>query len=164
MFIPTTQLNQGVNLPASLTTHYQVIGTGTYEATVTADRFYFGQTFLPFPVPVLTGTILRCGAVQSGNIRTALIDALGTVVASSNSTVHSGSYAVQAVPFTSLYEADAGVYYLGIIASSATAGFIVIPPLGSSGFTDPGGFTVPASITAPGVADYSGDIPSMATY
>lgn len=154
-----------IESPATVTTHYHMIGIGTFETTVTTNRFYFAQIFLPYSVVTLTGIVIPCGSVASGNARVALMDSGGTVVASSGSTAVPGGYGKMFTPFSSPYSpAAAGVYYVGVIVDNSTATFITSGAFGSGGTTDPGSFTVPGSITAPGITGTSGDMPSLATY
>jgi hypothetical protein len=151
--------------PASITTNYRIVGTGTFETTVTINRLYYAHAMIPItPADPLTGILVKCGSTADGNIIVALYDADGDRVAQSNSTAHAGSYAVQAVPFTATYAAAAGVYFLAIIGSSATAKFITASPFGRGATADQGGFSAPATITPPGASATGFDCPDMATY
>jgi hypothetical protein len=91
-----------------------------------------------------------------------LYDVNGNLVASSNSTALSGTFAVQSVPFTASYFANPGIYFLGFVPSASTDTFALTASFGLSSAAAAGSFTLPSSVTPP--ANGGSYIPQLSTY
>lgn len=135
-------------IPATNTTHYSCLGAQTGVGTETANVLYLGSIQIPESV-TLNGVYIYNGPTQVGNVLVSLYDANGNLVASSNSTASSGSYGVQAIPFTSSYAAAAGVYFIGVMPSSSSDTFWLICAFSASASYSQGAFTLPSSVTPP---------------
>lgn len=116
----------------------------------------------------ITGVRYRVGGVQNGNVKSGLMNAAGTTVASRTTNAPQstpGTNNVHDVAFDSPYDALPGIYWRYLIFDSATAecfgGRILEPFLRNT----EGTFTVPSSITPGSAATNSTvDVPASSTY
>lgn len=92
------------NIPASVST----FGNDTTPATT---ETYICQVDVPHATTA-TGIAVFNGSVASGNIKVALADDTGAVLASSASTAMSGTDAYQRVPFSATIDLVGGTYFV----------------------------------------------------
>lgn len=136
-------------LPATFKTQFAVEGVTTSTAgTHAANVLGCGQIQIEVST-VLTGVCFYNGGTVAGNVLVGLFNSAGQLVASSASSAQSGTFAIQKVAFTSSYSAAPGIYYIGVMPSSASATFALTCCYGLSGSAAPGSFTLPSSITVP---------------
>lgn len=88
------------------------VSTFGNDSTPVITETYIAEVHIPATTTV-TGIAAFNGSVASGNIKLALADDTGAVVASTASTAMSGTDAYQRVPFTAPYVAvGPGTYYV----------------------------------------------------
>lgn len=150
--------------PLPAMTHFVNSGAGNFDTAIVQNRLYYSAIFIPHPAPI-NGMIVRCGSVIGSNHRMCLIDSAGNVLKSTPSTAQSAPYAEQEVAFTGgAINVNAGIYYIGVIVNNTTGKFITQNPMGMAAFSDPGSFTIPATVGVPATSQDAGDIPFLATY
>lgn len=131
------------------TTNVETNGpTTTTSGTQTLNHLYVGEITLPFPT-VLTGQFIYKGSTAAGNVKVGIYDVNGNLLASSASTALSGTFGVQAIPYTAQIALPAGKYFIGVIPSTSTDTFALVCAMAPSGDLAQGAFTMPASIAAP---------------
>ena len=148
--------------PSSLIKTYAVEGpTTSTSGVLTANNIYLGTIQILYGVS-LTGIRFYKGATAAGNVLVGLYDSSGNLLASSNSTALSGTFAVQSVPFTATYFANPGIYFLGFIPSTSSDTFALTASFGLSSTAAAGGFSLPSTVTPP--ANGGAYIPQLSTY
>jgi hypothetical protein len=149
-------------VPATTTTNYTPILAQNYSSMPTANLLYYGKIQIPYTT-TLTGVLLYTEATAAGNVLVGLFNSSGTQVAASTSVAQGTANSVQAVPFSSTYNAAPGEYFVAVMYSSASATYISGLSYGGAGSAAQGSFALPSSITPPG-ASAGGFIASMSTY
>jgi parallel beta-helix repeat protein len=168
---PAPVLNNVGSAPATFATVPATVGTCFTPAVgapsninPVANLLYVQKIFIPFAT-TLTGIAVGNNSNQTGNVLVALYSSTGTEVAHSVSTAGSGGYESQPVPFTATYAAPAGVYYIAIMFSSATALVNTNEVKGPSNSAAQGSFALPSTITPPGTFTTTpGSYPEVGTY
>jgi hypothetical protein len=88
------------------------VSTDGNDTTPVVTETYIAEVYVPVSC-TLTGIAIFNGSLAAGNMKVALADSTGAVVASSASTAVSGTDAYQKVPFSAAYNAvGPGVYYV----------------------------------------------------
>jgi hypothetical protein len=147
LVVPTT--------PVDSTFPYWGPALGVLTYPLPANTLTLGCVEIPYIAP-LTGVQFLNGGTLSGNVKVALYNNAGTLIASSGSTAQAGVSVFQYVPFTTPYTAAPGRYCFGVVPSSATATFMISEPWQASNYYTQGSFTLPSSLTVPpkGSAQY----------
>lgn len=149
----TTVFHSGGTAPPTTT-------TGT-DLAVVATEAYFCEVYLPQNA-LLTGIAVLNGSAVAGNLQLALYDSTGVAVATTASTLQSGTAAYQKIPFSTPYQAIApGKFYICVQGNNTsarlrthilgvfTAGKQTGGTFGTfAAFTDPGTFTTGLGVIA----------------
>lgn len=138
---------------------HPVAATSGTDIAFAEKQLFTGSVFLPFK-KTITGIAYLLGAEGGTNkVIAALFDSAGNKVANSSETTE-GTVAgtketIQKLAFTSTYEAEPGLYYVGITGNGTTAKLRTIPAQTASDNTFADKIeiatknSVPASITVP---------------
>jgi len=133
--------------------------------TPIANQLYVAQINVPIST-ALTGVALSLSAFANGNVIVSLYDASGTRVAVSSLTAL--AYPLKQVPFTAIYTASGGTYFIGVQFDSTAAGnahFQGGLPMVAATQIAQGSFAAPAAITVPTGPDPAGNLqPAVSTY
>lgn len=133
----------------------------SFSGTYTLNVMSTAEIRVP-STTTMTGIAFLNGDTVAGNVIVALYNEAGERVAVSASTAQAGTFALQRVPFTAPYVAAPGIYYIGIVGSSATAEYALRCAFSRSVGIAAGSFTAPASITPP--ANAGGYVIAGSTY
>jgi hypothetical protein len=151
--------------PATVTSTYMPAFVGTSSSgSPTANLLYIERIFIPYAA-TLSGGVWVNNSATAGNVLVGLYNASGTRVAATASTAAGNGYATAKAAFTAAYNAAAGVYFVGIMASSATEVWSIGYPVDLYATAAQGSFALPATITPPTTYTATGTlIPVVATY
>lgn len=99
------------------------VSTDGTDSTPVITETYIAEVFVPANA-TLTGIAVMNGSAVSGNIKLALANSSGAVVASTASTAQAGIDSYQRVPFTSTYAAAGpATYFVLLQVDNITARF-----------------------------------------
>jgi hypothetical protein len=96
------------------------VSTFGNDSTPVITETYIAQVDVPHACTI-TGIAMFNGSVASGNIKLALADDQGTVLASTASTAMSGTDAYQRVPLTATLDIVGGTYFVLLQVDNTTA-------------------------------------------
>jgi microcystin-dependent protein len=97
------------------------VNTDGTDTTPSVTETYICEVFVPGPGSVtLTGISLFNGSAVAGNIKLALADSAGNIVAQTASTAQSGTDAYQRVPFSATYAAVGPATYYVLLQNNNT--------------------------------------------
>ena len=151
-------------LPSTVTTSYEPTYGPIGNGSPTVNLLYVQRIFIALPA-TLTGIIWSNNSATAGNILVGLYNASGTKVAGSASTTTGYGYTTANAAFTSTYSATSGIYFIGIMASSASEVWNSGYPMGLYSTAAQGSFALPATITAPTTCTATSSLlPMVATY
>lgn len=142
-----------------------VWGMTTYLPTPSisaANLLNLARIYIP-AFCTITGIQIANGSPVSGNVKSALYDSAGNLLASSGSVAQTGTFASQLVPFSAPVPITPGDYILGLMPDNATGQFETGSPINAVATPSQGAFTVPATVTPP-TATTRFYIITMATY
>ena len=155
-------------IPATVSTHFKTDGFNPFNAAVSnapgggVNLEYLWPLQVLYPCTI-TGVGIYNGATAAGNLKGTWRSATGTLVTSTASTAQSGTYTVQTVAFSAAQTIGPGLYYVGMILSSATATCIMESGIGGASFTATS-LTPLSSITPPSTSTGFANFPALLTY
>jgi hypothetical protein len=151
-----------VPVPATSTTLFKPVGFGPYGSTIlAANEEYLAPLQIPLRL-TLTGLCFYNEGTVNGNIVVTIRDAGGNLLGSSASTAQAGTYGAQFVAFSASQALSSGLYYIGIVSSSATGTYIMENVPGAGGVSAPS-LTPASSVTLP-VTATKVEMPALSTY
>ena len=146
---------------ALITARLAPVGPTLGLGTLVANNLYVAEIDV-IASTVFTGITVYNGATVSGNVIVALYGADGTQLAASASTAQAGVSQAQRIAFATPFSASSGRGLVALIPSSSIATFALQSSFGLASITAQGGFTIPASITAPTTT--GAVVPALGTY
>ena len=152
------------NIPSSVTSSFMPLYGAVGSGSPTVNLLYIQRIFIPFAT-TLTGIIWSNNSTVAGNILAGLYNSSGNKVAASASTSAGLGYSTAIGAFTSTYSASSGVYFVGIMASSASEIWNAGYAMGLVSTAAQGSFALPSSITVPTSYSATNSLyPTVATY
>jgi hypothetical protein len=146
-------------------THFHpfYLGSASASGANNANSLFLEAITVPWGV-TLTGIKYYVGSVSNGNVKVGLYNSAGTLVASSGSVAQATANNLQAVPFSSTYAAKQGLYYIGIVNSSATGTYWLNNGVSPANSQAAGSFNLPAGPTLPPNNASNVGVPVVTTY
>jgi len=155
-----------LDTPSTVGTSFQPIYGAPTTISPTANGLYIETIFVPFATTI-TGIVWVNNSTQAGNALAALFNSAGTELGVIASTALAGGFDSQIAAFSGGAIAVApGVYYIGIMFSSASAVINTNQIMGPSSYAAQGTFAMPTTITPPGTfaGPSLGSFPTVSTY
>ncbi len=141
----------------------QTSSDGT-DVTPSISETYICEVFVPGPGSVtVTGVAVFLGSANAGNIKLALADCNGNVVASTASTAASGTDAYQRVPFSSSYSAVGPATYYVLLQNANTGNRFNAHAFGNFGASKKTGETYGTFTTITVPTTFTADLGPMAS-
>lgn len=157
-----TKTSGTTNTRPGISTIYSAPWQGFFNPASIVNKLYYHAVQVS-DFCKLTGISYYIDTTAAGNVKVGLYDTLGNLVASSGSVALGSSFATQFVPFTSVYMALKGRYFVSVMPDTVSVKFGSGWTLGAAGAATQGAFTIPATITVP-APNVSVQLPTMSTY